>query len=102
MVRLLSAPVAPARRILAITPVNHPGGAEIHLLRLLKALSARGWAVTLTSPGAGPIRNHAREAGYRWAPLPLGGLGRGEGATAIRSWPRARLLAGRAEVAYLN
>src|SRR5437763_4366765 len=101
MARILSVPM-PAMRILAVTPVNHPGGAEIHLLRLLGALSARGWSVTLTSPGPGPIRDHARQAGYRWASLPLGGLGRGEGAGAIRSWPRARLLAGRSDVAYLN
>ena len=94
--------MAAPRRILAITPVDHPGGAEIHLLRLLAALKQRRWRVTLTSPGAGPLREHARQAGYRWYALPLGGLGPRTGAQAIRSWPKARLLAGRADVVYLN
>jgi glycosyltransferase involved in cell wall biosynthesis len=98
----LGAAVTAPRRILAITPVDHPGGAEIHLLRLLGALSARGWRVTLTSPGRGPIRDHARQAGFSWCPLPVGGLGSRKGARAVASWPRARQLASRAEVAYLN
>jgi len=94
--------VAAPRRLLAITPVDHPGGAEIHLLRLLAVLKQRRWRITLTSPGPGPLRDHARQAGYRWYALPLGGLARRTGARAIGSWPKARLLAGRADVVYLN
>ena len=33
-------------------------------------LRARGWHVTLTTPGAGPLRDAALEAGHAWAPLP--------------------------------
>jgi glycosyltransferase involved in cell wall biosynthesis len=91
-----------SRRIAAIMAVDHPGGAETALLRLLNRLSARGWSVTLTTPGAGPLRDTARDAGYEWRPLPLGGLGRGAGRRAIASWPRARGLARDHEVVYLN
>lgn len=94
--------MAVPRRILALTPVSEPGGAEVCLFRLLSELSVRGWRVTLTSPGQGRVRDHALAAGYNWYALPLGGLRRGEGARAIASWPRARLLAGRADVVYLN
>lgn len=91
----------PKRRIVAITPVGEPGGAEIHLLRLLAALKQRGWQITLTSPGLGTIRDRALQAGYRWQPLPLGGLERRAGVRAIRSWPTARRLAGGSDVIYL-
>lgn len=94
--------MAAPRRLLAITPVDHPGGAEIHLLRLLAVLKQRRWRITLTSPGPGPLRDHARQAGYRWYSLPLGGLEPRTGGRAVRSWPKARLLAGRADVVYLN
>jgi glycosyltransferase involved in cell wall biosynthesis len=90
------------RRIVAVTPVDHPGGAETTLLRLLPRLSARGWQVTLTTPGAGPLRDDALTAGYGWHALPLGGLGRGSGARAIASWPAARRLARGSDVVYLN
>jgi glycosyltransferase involved in cell wall biosynthesis len=89
-------------RLLAITPVDHPGGAEIHLLRLLKGLSSRGWEITITTPGAGPLRDAALEAGYRWQPLALGGLARRSGARAISSWPNVRRLARDTDVAYLS
>ncbi len=89
-------------RVLAISPVNHPGGAETALLRLLAGLRSRGWAISLTTPGHGPMRDHALAAGYEWHPLALGGLGRRTGARAILSWPRARRLAGSADVVYLN
>jgi glycosyltransferase involved in cell wall biosynthesis len=90
------------RRLLAITPVDHPGGAETTLLRLLSGLHANGWAITVTTPGGGPLREQARSAGYRWHPLPVGGLARGTGVKAMRSWPRARQLAREADVVYLN
>jgi glycosyltransferase involved in cell wall biosynthesis len=90
------------RRLLAVAPVDDPGGAEIHLLRLLAGLASRDWKITLTSPGSGPLRDAATTAGYRWHSLPLGGLARGAGARALRSWPRARRLAAETDVVYLN
>lgn len=90
------------RRILAVAPVDHPGGAETGLLRLLARLSARGWQVTLTTPGHGPLRDAALGAGHRWEPLALGGLAPRSGARAILGWPRARRFAGDADVVYLN
>lgn len=90
------------RRILAVTPVDVPGGAEQTLLRLLRGLRARGWETTLTTPGEGSLRDRALADGHAWEPLPLGGLGRGEGARAVTSWPRARALAAKHDVVYLN
>ena len=91
-----------SRRLLAVTPVNHPGGAETTLLRLLEALRARDWEITLTTPGPGPLRDHARSAGYGWRALPLGGLERRKGLRALASWPKARRLACQVDVVYLN
>lgn len=91
-----------ARRILAVAPVDHPGGAETGLLRLLARLGARGWQVTVTTPGDGPMREAVLTAGHRWEPLALGGLEPRSGTRAVLSWPRARRLAGRADVIYLN
>lgn len=90
------------RRLLAITPVDQPGGAEVHLLRLLAGLKSRGWALTVTTPGYGDLREAAIGAGYGWRALPLGGLGRGAGARAIGSWPTAGVLMSRTDVVYLN
>jgi glycosyltransferase involved in cell wall biosynthesis len=90
------------RRLLAITPVDHPGGAETTLLRLLAGLHSRGWEIGLTTPGNGALREQAIAAGFRWYGLPLGGLARGSGARALLSWPRARRLGGQVEVVYLN
>ncbi|HWC87751.1 MAG TPA: glycosyltransferase family 4 protein [Solirubrobacteraceae bacterium] len=90
------------RRLIAVAPVDHPGGAETCLLRLLAGLKRRGWSVALTTPGEGPLRDRAREAGYDWHPLPLGALGPRRGARALASWPRARSLAREASVVYLN
>jgi glycosyltransferase involved in cell wall biosynthesis len=58
--------------------------------------------VTLTTPGEGPLRDQARDAGYDWRPLALGGLGRHAGARALGSWPAGRQLARDHEVVYLN
>jgi glycosyltransferase involved in cell wall biosynthesis len=71
---------------------------------LLGGLRDRGWQVTLTTPGPGPLRELARDSALAWEPLPLGGLqrGAGAGARAIRSWPRARALARGFDVVYLN
>ncbi len=90
------------RRLLAITAVDHPGGAETGLLRLLAGLRPRGWAISLTTPGLGPLRDEALGAGYGWHALPVGGLGRGRGLRSLAGWPRARSLAADADVVYLN
>jgi glycosyltransferase involved in cell wall biosynthesis len=85
-------------KLLAVNAVDHLGGAEVGLLRLAGRLRDRGWEVTLTSPREGPIS----EAGYPWVRLDVGGLGHGEGARAVASWPRALRLAQRFDVIYLN
>jgi glycosyltransferase involved in cell wall biosynthesis len=92
----------PGPRLLAVTPVTAPGGAEIHLLRLLDGLVQRGWRITLTSPGPGPLRDAALERGWAWERLALGGLGGRRGARAVLSMPRARRLAHDNDVVYLN
>lgn len=89
-------------RLLAVAPVDHPGGAETTLLRLLAGLRQRRWEITLTTPGPGPLQRQARAAGIGWAPLPLGGLTRGAGARALASYPTAYRLARSADVVYLN
>jgi glycosyltransferase involved in cell wall biosynthesis len=94
---------APTRgRLLAVAAVDHPGGAETTLLRLLARLQSRGWQVTLTTPGNGPLRDAALEAGHAWLALPVGGLGARTGARALASWPRIHRLARAASVVYLN
>mgnify|MGYP001320536331 CR=1 FL=1 len=74
----------------------------MHLMRLLRGLAARGWAVTLATPAEGPLRSQAREAGWATEELALGGLGPGQGARAVLSWPRARRVARGADVLYLG
>jgi glycosyltransferase involved in cell wall biosynthesis len=91
-----------SRRLLAVSAVDQPGGAEIHLLRLLAGLQPRGWELTLSTPGRGALREQALEAGYEWQTLPVGGLARGAGAPALRSWPSVRRLSRRFDVIYLN
>ncbi|HEY5317314.1 MAG TPA: glycosyltransferase family 4 protein [Solirubrobacteraceae bacterium] len=91
-----------SRRLIAVAPVDHPGGAETCLLRLLAGLRRRGWSIALTTPGAGPLRDAALAAGYDWYALPLGGLVPRSGARAARSWRHARRLAHDANVVYLN
>jgi glycosyltransferase involved in cell wall biosynthesis len=78
-----------------VCATSHAGGAEVGLLRLLRRLD---WDVLLSTPGPGPLA----QAGFPWAPLPLGGLGRRSGARAVASWPRARRLARGRDVVYLN
>jgi glycosyltransferase involved in cell wall biosynthesis len=85
-------------KLLAVNAVDHPGGAEVGLLRLAERLRERDWELTLTSPQEGPLS----EAGYPWLRLDVGGLGHGEGARAVGSWPRALRLAQRFDVVYLN
>jgi glycosyltransferase involved in cell wall biosynthesis len=85
-------------KLLAVNAVDHPGGAEVGLLRLAARLRERDWEITLTSPHEGGLS----EAGYPWLRLDVGGLGQGEGARAVASWPRALRLAQRFDVVYLN
>src|SRR5437588_9435085 len=91
-----------AHRIVAITPVDHPGGAEMVMLRLLRWLAERDWEATLTTPGPGLLADLANQAGHSWRSLTVGGLPRGSGAAAVRSWPLARRLAAQNDVVYLN
>jgi glycosyltransferase involved in cell wall biosynthesis len=85
-------------KLLAVCQADEPGGAELGLLRLLRRLSSRGWDVTLTTPSGGSLAR----SGYPWMSLDVGGLNAGEGARAVASWPRARLLGRRHDVVYLN
>src|SRR3954453_4697819 len=85
-------------QLLAVDAGDRPGGAEVGLLRLAARLRERDWEVTLTSPHEGALS----EAGYPWLRLDVGGLGQGEGARAVASWPRALRLAQRFDVVYLN
>src|SRR5687768_17595520 len=89
-------------RLLCVCAVPWPGGAEVVAVRLLRQLAARGWSVTLTAPGPGPLRETARREGWGWEELRLGGLRRGAGARAVASFPRARRLAARHDVVLLN
>jgi hypothetical protein len=73
------------RRLFAVAPVDGPGGAEIHLLRLLTGLASQGWEIALTTPDHGRLRDAALDAGYDWRALPVGGLGRGAGDPGRRS-----------------
>jgi glycosyltransferase involved in cell wall biosynthesis len=88
--------------LLCVAPVDHPGGAEIGLLRLIPRLRERGWETTLTTPGPGPLRDAAEDLGIPWHPLPLGGINRGSGTRAVLSFGRARRLADPVDAVYLN
>jgi len=89
-------------RILAVSAVSWPGGAEITLMRLLRGLAARGWTVTVAAPGPGPLRDEALAAGFAFERIGSGRLARRGGAAAVLSWPRVRRLAGAVDVLYLN
>jgi glycosyltransferase involved in cell wall biosynthesis len=84
-------------RLLAVSAVSRPGGAEIGLLRLLRRLD--GWDITVTTPDGAPL---AGGEGFPTARLPVGGLGAGKGARAVGAWPRSRRLAAQHDVVYLN
>ncbi len=89
-------------RILAVAPVAQPGGAETTMLRLLRELAGRAWTVTVAARGPGGVLDAAAAQGHATEVLDLGGLDRGAGAPAVRSWPRARALSRRADVVLLN
>lgn len=85
--------------LLGVNAVDHPGGAEVALVRLAARLAGRGWELGMTTPAdTGPLT----ELGYEHVKLDVGGLGSGEGARAVASWPKALLLGARWDVVYLN
>lgn len=84
--------------LLGVQTVGPPGGAEITFLRLARRLADRGWVVELATPQAGPLD----DAGLAVHRLVVGGLAHGSGAAAVANWPRARALARRFDVVYLN
>jgi hypothetical protein len=84
--------------LLAVNAVDVPGEPELRLLDALRRLSDQGWEPTISTPGEGP----PTEIGLPWVHLDVGGLGQGEGARAVASWPRALRLAQRFDIVYLN
>ena len=84
--------------LLAVNAVDVPGEPELRLLDALRRLREHGWEPTVSTPGDGPLA----QADFPWVHLDVGGLGQGEGARAVASWPRALRLAQRFEVVYLN
>ena len=90
----------PARgvNLLAVNAVDVPGEPELRLLDALHRLRARGWQPTISTPGDAPLSG----CDLPWVHLDVGGLGQGEGARAVASWPRALRLAQRYDVVYLN
>ena len=86
--------------VLAVCAVDHPGGAEMVALRLLRRRPT--WRVTFATPGPGRLRDMALAEGWATASLPLGGLARGAGARAVLTWPRARRLARAHDLVYVN
>jgi hypothetical protein len=84
--------------LLAVNDTDVPGERELRLLDAVRRLTAHGWEATVSTPGHEP----PADAGLPWVHLDVGGLGQGEGARAVASWPRALRLAQRFEVVYLN
>ena len=84
--------------LLAVNAVDVPGEPELRLLDAARRLREHGWETTFSTPGDGPFDDVA----FPWVHLDVGGLGQGEGARAVASWPRALRLAQRFDVVYLN
>jgi hypothetical protein len=84
--------------LLAVSAVDVPGEPELRLLDAARRLRGHGWDTTISTPGDAPLS----EADFPWVHLDVGGLGQGEGARAVASWPRALRLAQRFDVVYLN
>jgi hypothetical protein len=84
--------------VLAVNDTDVPGERELRLFDALTRLAAQGWEATISTPGHEPLA----ECRLPWVHLDVGGLGEGEGARAVASWPRALRLAQRFEVVYLN
>jgi hypothetical protein len=88
----------PRVNLLAVNAVDDPGEPELRLLDAARRLRDHGWHTTFSTPNDSPLQ----DAGFPWLRLDVGGLGQGEGARAVASWPRALRLAQRFEVIYLN
>jgi hypothetical protein len=86
--------------LLAVNAVEVPGEPELRLLDAARRLREHGWQTTFSTPGDGD--GPLSDAGFPWVHLDVGGLGQGEGARAVASWPRALRLAQRFDVVYLN
>ena len=84
--------------LLAVNDTDVPGEPELRLLDALRRLRDQGWEPTISTPGDGPLA----DSSFPWVHLDVGGLGQGEGARAVASWPRALRLAQRFDVVYLN
>jgi hypothetical protein len=84
--------------LLAVNDTDVPGERELRLFDALRRLAAQGWEATVSTPGDGPLA----DCQFPWVHLDVGGLGAGEGARAVASWPRALRLAQRFDVVYLN
>jgi hypothetical protein len=84
--------------LLAVNDTDVPREPELRLLDALRRLSDHGWEPTISTPGEGPLP----DADFPWVHLDVGGLGQGEGARAVASWPRTLRLAQRFDVVYLN
>jgi hypothetical protein len=85
-------------KLLAVNAVDVPGEPELRLLDAARHLRESGWETTFSTPGGGS----AWDTAFDWVHLDVGGLGEGEGARAVASWPRALRLAQRFDVVYLN
>ena len=85
-------------KLLAVNAVDVPGEPELRLLDAARRLREHGWETTVSTPGDAP----PTADGFPWLHLDVGGLGQGEGARAVASWPRALRLAQRFDVVYLN
>jgi hypothetical protein len=84
--------------LLAVNDTDVLDEPELRLLDALRRLRDHGWESTVSTPGDGPPPGSA----FPWVHLDVGGLGQGEGARAVASWPRALRLAQRFDVVYLN
>lgn len=88
------------RSLLVVHAVDGPGGAELALLRAAPALQRRGWRITMTGPtGRRPVE---APDGVVWRAQPVGGLGRGRGASALAAYGAFRTLAAQHDVVHLN
>jgi hypothetical protein len=85
--------------LLAVNDTDVPGEPELRLIDALRRLrDDEGWEPTISTPGEGPLE----DCDFPCVHLDAGGLGQGEGARAVASWPRALRLAQRFDVVYLN
>lgn len=91
-------------RVLAVAQTSVPGGAELALIRIARRLPERGFEMEISTPGPGPVRDAAAEAGLPTHRLVVGSLAAGGWPRAVLSWPRARatLRSVAPDLVYLN